>query len=82
MLLRLRWLPLSDLSGARLGSHIIVSDVDAAPGVGAYMAEIIEWGAHWQGGGESGYYALTRELPEGERLAAEWYDRQRRSRLS
>ncbi len=85
MLLRLQWVPLSYGSGARLGGHVIVSDLDAPlNGVGVsarearpYMAEIIEWGAHWSGGGKSGYYAFTRELPDGERLAAEWLNRNR-----
>jgi hypothetical protein len=88
MLLRLRWMPMSYESGARLGTRVIVSDLDApydasgayAPGARPYMAEIIEWGARWEGGGQSGYYALTRELPEGAKLAAEWHERQRRSR--
>ncbi len=84
MLLRLQWLPVDDHSGARLGSHIIVSDLDAplgadAAGARPYMAEIIQWGSYWQGGGKSGYYGLTRELPDGERLAAEWLARRKSS---
>jgi hypothetical protein len=79
-LLRLQWIPVNDQSGAKLGSHLIVSDQDA-PAARPYMAEIIQWGTHWRGPAESGYYALTRELPDGERLAAEWHARQKRLRL-
>jgi|GEM_PF-1507852 len=88
MRLRLQWLRVNDRSGARLGSHILVSDLDApanAAGPGGtarpYMAEIIDWGAHWRTGAQSGYYALTRELPDGERLAAEWLARNKPARL-
>jgi len=66
-------------SRLKVGDHVIVSEQDFGHGdrgghtahVTPYMAEITGWGAHWSEPGRSGYYALTRELPDGERLARE-----------
>lgn len=81
--MREHWIRVREDTRLDIGSHIIVNEEDVPLGGGdgytatimPYMAEIIEWGAHWSEPGRSGYYALTRELPDGERLAREHYAR-------
>lgn len=67
----------------KVGDHVIIDQQNFSHGDGGghtsqvtpYMAEIIEWGAHWSEAGRSGWHAITRELPDGERLAQERLER-------
>ena len=81
--MREQWIKIGQDSMIKVGSRVIVDtqDNDLGDGFGStssvtpYMAEVIEFGSHWSEPGSAGYHVLTRELPDGERLAEEYYER-------